>query len=124
MSQATEGKYVPGSQSLLRRLFFPMSEEDACRGTDEINMSSDDEKLPNGGGEEGRESESSKLKAGKRSEHWFERVQEEVKENRKRSIKNQNYLTTLDYRTAWIMRVLVALLGTIISAVIAQILLL
>lgn len=56
------------------------------------------------------------IEAGRRSEYWFEKIDEKAKENYKRSIRNESYLKRLDYRTVWIARILTGVAVSLISA--------
>lgn len=43
-----------------------------------------------------------------KSDYWYDRQEEEINQNAERSRKNEMMLSRLDYRTVWIMRILVS----------------
>lgn len=65
--------------------------------------------------------ERASIPAGKRTEQWFEEIEGKVDDNEQRSQKNENYLVRIDYRTVWIIRLLVAVMATVIGGIILQI---
>lgn len=69
---------------------------------------------------DGGEEDSKKIEAGKRTNRWYNRVERIAEENRKRSIQNRNYLARLEWRTVWIVRLLIATIGTVLGGVAVQ----
>lgn len=57
------------------------------------------------------------------SRFWLDKIESKVDSNRERSLDNRYYLARLDYRTVWIIRLLVALTATIAGAVMIDIIL-
>jgi len=63
----------------------------------------------------------------KRPEYWYDKIEDTVEENEDRSKRNTNLLNkllfktdTVDYRTVWIMRVLIAIFMAIVADVIIK----
>lgn len=107
------GKYVDKCKTL----FSTMGEEEVSAGTETLPMGDDEHTNPNG-----NDDDYHSIEAGKRSERWFERIDDQVENNRKQSIENSNYLARLDYRTVWIIRLLVGLVCTVLGGIILQVL--
>lgn len=97
-------------------LMFRMTEEDAGEGV-EMDERPDEER---GSREDNFPGHS--MAAGKRSNSWYDKIEQQVEENRKKTRSNENYLVRLDYRTVWIIRLLVAVLGTVVGGIIINLL--
>lgn len=95
-----------------KALFFCMDEEDVNRGVDDRKSTPNTPNIGDGG-----------IEPGKRTSKWFRDIEDDVEENTDRSISNQNYLKRMDWRTVWIMRALVALIGAVGSGLILQVVL-
>jgi hypothetical protein len=63
----------------------------------------------------GSDDDTDTIDPGKRSDTWFDRIERITQENRKRSIENAKTLSNVDLRTVWLMRILIAILATILS---------
>lgn len=102
-------------------LIFLKTPEVTIHATDEENSDDGDEGgdtkiLPDGG----RPENGGTIEAGERSERWYQRMERKVQDNTQKTNENNNLLTVLDFRTIWIARLLLAVLGSILSFIIAQ----
>lgn len=68
----------------------------------------------------GRPENESYIERGKRSEHWYSRIEERVKQNSQKTRENNNLLTVVDVRTVWIARLLLTVLASVLAYVISQ----
>lgn len=98
-TRITEMGVVTGAKAL----FFCMDDDEISNGTRERGPSPDTPKV----GDEG-------IEPGLRSERWLEMMESDIEENTDRSIRNENLLKRLDWRTVWIVR---ALMGIFVSIV-------
>jgi hypothetical protein len=96
-------------------LFFKVSEKDK---EDAVEMTEEEKNRKENGGKENKIRGS--IPAGRRSENWFSDIEDQVEENRKRASENETYLVRLDYRTVWIMRLLIAVLAAVIAGGVLQ----
>lgn len=108
-----------------KHIFWPTSEEDLDYGTGEpvARRGSRRHSRELRGGEEEEEeddNEQDTVPAGQRAERWFERIEHNVKQNRKKSRQNFNRLERMDFRTVWIARLLLAVFGTVLGGVVLQ----
>lgn len=91
----------------LRRLVSTTTvEEEVQQGTEEVR----------GDGGESNEGPMSE----KRSKYWFEHIEKTVENNAERSRKNKMILNRIDLRSTWIMRILLAIIGTVAVAYISS----
>lgn len=102
-------------------LIFHKTPEVEIAVTDSFNSSDCNEEdkkevLPDGGTQENSEY----IEAGERSERWYERMERKVRENTKQTQENNNLLTVVDFRTIWIARLLLGVLASVVSYIIAQ----
>lgn len=102
-------------------LIFYKTPEVEITVTDSFNTSDYDEEderevLPDGGTQENDEY----IEAGERSERWYNRIERKVQENTNQTQENNNLLTVVDFRTIWIARLLLGILGSVMSYIIAQ----
>lgn len=84
--------------------------ESDCKEEDEKEL------IPDGGTQENSEY----IEAGERSERWYSRMERKVRENTEQTQENHNLLTVVDFRTIWIARLLLGVLGSVMSYIIAQ----
>lgn len=100
-----------------KHVFFDTDDDDVNHGVEE----SPPETSGVGGG--GAADDAGSVAAGARAETWFQRIEDEVRENMRRSRRNYNRLERLDFRTVWIARLIVGVLVTVIGGIILQIIL-
>ena len=111
-----------------RHVFWPATEDDINAHMDEYDetatSSSDemgDEPLTRGtDSPESPDDSTEGIEPGRRTPRWYERMEEMVQQNRKRSVQNRNLLDQIDLRTVWIARILVAILATVLGGIILQ----
>lgn len=101
----------------LRDLLYPVDERDH-RLTDKDGVEANEQSkggkdlAPDGNGEYSN--------AGARTDRWFSYIEERVDENTERSRQNQMYLSRMDYRTVWIMRLLLGVLTALVVGLVGQ----
>lgn len=96
----------------MKALFFQIDEEELRQRVEES-----DKRNPERSADDftrgGEDSDDKEPMTGPRSEYWFEHIEQSVDENSKRSRENKLILSRLDLRTTWIMRILLAIVGTV-----------
>lgn len=99
-TRITEMGVVRGAKAL----FFCMDDDEIDNGTRERGPSSDTPKVRDEG-----------IEPGLRSERWLEMMESDIGENTDRSIRNENLLKRLDWRTVWIVRALIGIFVSIVG---------
>lgn len=121
MSNSSIGNSVKVLKPGIKDLFFYGGNNEAFSSEEQDNMKGD-----NGGDKEKGNSVSNsdkerRVKAGTKPKYWFTKIEKETDLNRERSVQNQQLLKLLDYRTAWIMRSLMAILVSVIAGLLLNV---
>lgn len=101
----------------VRELLFPVTKEE--RDEERMVYSRRDELRGKGGGDRTGTTDSG-IEQGKRSPEWFDDIEERVEENAERSRENKMYLARMDYRTVWIMRILIGIGAAILGGLMVE----